>query len=145
MDPVKFGYRIAVLRNWYGGPAYRQLELDNGITESEASVVFFLGRRDGSLAQEIADTIGRPKNSISRAVHLLLAKKLLRRVDGKSDRRQKKLYLTDSGWGAYRKIVPMFLARESELISILSGPELAFLDAVLAKMVDHLPDWAKGY
>ncbi|MGE0238627.1 MAG: MarR family winged helix-turn-helix transcriptional regulator [Parvibaculaceae bacterium] len=142
---MKFGYRIAVLRNWYGGPAYRQLEMDNGITESEASVVFFLGRRDGSLAQDIADTIGRPKNSISRAVHLLLAKKMVRRVAGKVDRRQKQLYLTDSGWVAYQKIVPMFLARESQLVSTLSGPELAFLDAVLTKMVDHLPDWARGY
>lgn len=144
-DPVKFGYRIAVLRNWYGGPAYRQLEMESSITESEASVIFFLGRSEGSRAQDISDVIGRPKNSISRAVHLLLNKNLLRRVPDKNDRRQKLLFLTEAGWATYERIVPMFSARESELIANLSEPELAFLDAVLAKMVKNLQHWTSSY
>lgn len=145
LDPIRFAYRMAVLRNWYGGPAYRQLETENAITESEASVLFFLGRRDGSRAQDVADIIGRPKNSISRAVHLLLAKGLIRRIGDKTDGRQKLLFMTDDGRKIYDQIVSMFLAREKELIANLSEPELAFLDAVLSKMVDNLPNWTKGY
>jgi len=143
--PVRFGYRISVLKNWFGGPGYRELERTSQIDETESSVIFFLGRKDGSRAQDIADTVGRPKNSISRSVNTLVKKKLLRRVLDENDNRQRHLYLTEKGWKEYDCMVALFLRREEKLISSLSEPEKAFLDAVLSKLVLNLATWTRSY
>lgn len=143
--PIKFGYRIAILRNWYGGPGYKRMERDYGLSEPETSVLFCLGHSDGLRAQDISNITGRPKNSISRAVNLLLRKGQIRRVPDPNDKRQKSLYLTRSGAASYKIIVPIFRDREKAMLKPLTREELVLLDGMLKKMVASLPRWTAPY
>ena len=144
-EPVKIAYRFAVLRNWYAGPVYRRLEAARGINEVESSILFFLGRADGSRAQDICDIVGRPKTTISRGVNSLLRKKLIKRFPDETDKRQRLIFLTPEGRREYESQWPQFAEQEAKLVATLSAPELAFLDAVLAKLIDNLPAWVRSY
>jgi MarR family transcriptional regulator, temperature-dependent positive regulator of motility len=131
---VRFGYRLAVLANWYRGPGYKTVEEQFGLTEPECSALFCVGHAKNLTATDVCHITGRPKNSMSRAIHLLLQKKLLVRVDDKTDGRKKLLALTHEGHALFRKMVPIFLKTEAQILSPLTPSELSDLDKLLTKM-----------
>jgi DNA-binding MarR family transcriptional regulator len=142
---VRFGYRISVLANWYRGPGYKQIEKDFGLTEPECSALFCVGHSEQMSATDVCAITGRPKNSMSRAIGLLLEKGLLEReADGK-DGRRKRLHLTKLGQQSYQKIVPIFQQSEMEMVSPLTPSELSDLDRLLSKMTKHATQRPKTY
>ncbi len=142
---VRYGYRITSLRNWYAGPGFRQIERQFGLSEAETSVLFCLGHMAGFRAQDVSALTGHPKNSVSRAVHVLLAKKLIQRRADRADRREKTLALTPAGAALFRKIVPIFVERQNSMLSALTARERRSLDRLLDKLVGGLPEWTKLY
>ena len=144
-SPVRYGYRITSLRNWYAGPGFRLIERQFGLSEAETSVLFCLGHMAGLRAQDVSALTGHPKNSVSRAVHVLLAKKLIQRRVDRADRREKTLALTPAGSTLFRKIVPIFVARQDSMLSALTARERRSLDRLLDKLVGGLPEWTKLY
>jgi len=144
-SPVRYGYRITSLRNWYAGPGFRLIERQFGLSEAETSVLFCLGHMAGLRAQDVSALTGHPKNSVSRAVHVLLAKKLIQRRADRADRREKTLALTPAGSTLFRKIVPIFVARQDSMLSALTARERRSLDRLLDKLVGGLPEWTKLY
>jgi DNA-binding MarR family transcriptional regulator len=142
---VRFGYRIAVLSNWYRGPGYKAIEKKFGITEVECSALFCVGHSDQMTATDVCNITGRPKNSLSRAIAILIGKKLLQRTEDDRDGRKKRLQLTSQGRALYEKIVPMFLRAEQNIVQPLTPSELSDLDRLLGKMIKHVVETAKIY
>ena len=142
---VRFGYRIAVLSNWYRGPGYKSIEQKFGLTEPECSVLFCVGHADHLTATDVCNITGRPKNSMSRAISLLIEKKLLARTTDDLDGRKKRLLLTPKGRALYEKIVPIFLKAEQDIVQPLTPSELSDLDRLLSKMIRHVVDTAHTY
>lgn len=138
--PVKFAYRISVMRNWYVIPGYREIERNHGLTEPEVSAIFCLGHQQGLRAQDVSNITARPRNSVSRAVRLLIEKKLITRATDDGDRRQKALYLTPSGKRLFKSIVQLYRRREQEMLAPLDVKERALMDAMLRKVVNRLVD-----
>lgn len=142
---VRFGYRMAVLANWYRGPGYKKVEKEFGLTEPECSALFCIGHSDYMSATDVCAITGRPKNSMSRAIGLLLEKGLIERDADDKDGRRKLLCLTPLGRQTYREIVPIFQANEMNIVSPLTPSELSDLDRLLSKMTRHVTKHPKAY
>lgn len=142
---VRFGYRIAVLANWYRGPGYKRIEKEFGLTESECSALFCIGHSDHMSATDVCAITGRPKNSMSRAINLLLSKHFLEREIDANDARKKLLRLTEKGRKLYLEIVPIFQESERNILMPLTPSELSDLDKFLSKMIHHITSVAKPY
>jgi DNA-binding MarR family transcriptional regulator len=138
---IRFGYRIAVLTNWYKAYPYRMFEREYGLAESEAASLYCLGQAAGLNATDICEITGRPKNSISRAISLLIDKKFVtRRIDVR-DKRRKILDLTDGGYEVFKESEEWFVATERAMLSALTPKEIAALDVMLRKMIAYTPTW----
>lgn len=142
---VRFGYRIAVLSNWYRGPGYKLIEEKFGLTEPECSALFCVGHADNLTATDVCNITGRPKNSMSRAISILIKKKLFARAIDKVDARKKRLILTPEGRVLYEKTVPIFLKLEQDILQPLTPSELSDLDRLLTKMIKHIVNAPKAY
>lgn len=142
---VRFGYRISVLANWYRGPGYKSIEQKFGITEPECSALFCIGHSDHLTATDVCNITGRPKNSMSRAISILIEKELLLRSVDNIDARKKRLLLTTEGRALYARIVPIFLKSERNIVQPLTPSELSDLDRLLSKMIKHVAEEAKAY
>lgn len=142
---VRFGYRISVLANWYRGPGYKDIEQKFGLTEPECSALFCIGHSDGLTATDVCNITGRPKNSMSRAISVLMDKNLLSRATDEVDARKKRLVLTPEGRTLYEKIVPIFLRSEQRIVQPLTPSELSDLDRLLTKMTQHITSDPHAY
>lgn len=139
-SPAKYGFRITTLRNWYAVPGFSRAEREFGLTESETTVIFCLGHVPGLRAKDVSIISARPKNSISRAVHLLLKKKLAQQNADRRDKREKTLILTPAGTALFRKVVPIFVARQDAMLSSLNARERRAFDRLLDKLVAGLDE-----
>ena len=75
------------------------------------------------------------KMNVSRAMQSLEARGIVSRSRDPEDGRERIVTLTAAGRGLYRRIVPYALARESDLLGVLSAAELATLDTVIDKLL----------
>ena len=96
-------------------------------------------------ATDVCAITGRPKNSMSRAIGLLLDKGLVEREADGEDGRRKLLHLTREGHLTYQKIVPIFQESEMNIVSPLTPSELSDLDRLLSKMTKHITQRPKTY
>ena len=134
--PIKFAYRISVLRNWYALPGYKILEKKYSVSEPEVSALFCLGHRDNLRATDVCSITGRPKNTVSRALSLLEEKGLIDRRSSAIDRRQKAIVLTPSGHTLFKAMLTVFRDREAKILAGLNSKERDVLDKLLGKMVE---------
>jgi DNA-binding MarR family transcriptional regulator len=141
---IRIGYRISYLANFYSGPIYRALEADEGLTRSDFIVVVCLAHCGSLTAQDISNMTGRPKNSLSRAVHKLVARGLITRVAAPADPRQAQLDLTATGREAFDRIMPRFVTREAAMMSPLTTAEQREFDRLLGKLVHRADGWAQS-
>lgn len=135
---VKYGFRITTVRNWYAVPAFGRIEREMGLTESEITIIFCLGHIPALRAKDVSLMSARPKNSISRGVHLLLTKKLVQQSADRADKREKTLTLTLAGQAAFRKLMPVFQERQDAMLSVLTARERQAFDRLLNKLVAGL-------
>ena len=131
--------RISLLRNWYVEPITSLLGRRYGLTEPEVSVLGWVGDHGGICAQDIVAITSRPKNTVSRAINLLLVKGFLTRRHDESDHRQKILFLTQAGRVLMDAVEPIWARRESRLRALYSKQELLVLERLLGKAVTSLP------
>ncbi len=78
-------------------------------------------------AQDVANMTGRPRNSISRAVHRMLTEGYLDRTPDPDDGRQAMLRITPKGRKFHERIVKRFIARGKELLSVQVGSRFPLL------------------
>jgi DNA-binding MarR family transcriptional regulator len=100
----------------------------------EWRVMAILGRFPGSYAAEVAERGAMDKVAVSRAVSRLLEAGRIRRRFADADRRRSILELSDEGWTIYRKIAPVVLSYEAELLAGLDPSERRQLDRLLRRL-----------
>jgi len=84
---------------------------------------------------------GRPKNTISRAVSVLLDKGYVKRQTDNDDKRAKSLKLTDSGLEIISEVLPHIVHRQDLMREVLTDDEKKTFDDLLGKIVFSLPEW----
>lgn len=128
-------FRISYLANLLVLPVYDEIKREYDLSRGEYLLLLCLSHLPELTAQDVADMTGRPRNSISRAVHRMLRDGYLSRSPDPDDGRQAILRITAEGRRLHEQIVPKFVEREGAALSILSGDERKTLDRLLTKLV----------
>jgi DNA-binding MarR family transcriptional regulator len=136
-NPTMIAYRMNFLTHTYLASASKFIEAEYGLLFHEWVVLFCLGLEDGLSAKDVTEVTGRPKNTISRAVHKLLELKLIARQAKATDARSQDLSLTHAGQAYYDEIVPRLQKTEQSIYDVLDPQEQAQLIALLGKVIDR--------
>ena len=128
-------YRLSVLANQVSQGIARTYSERFGLSIPEWRVIAILGRFDHIPASAVAERSAMDKVAVSRAVRQLLDLGLIRRRDGREDRRAKPLTLTAAGRRVYEAIAPAALDFEARLLAALTPTERRSLDRILTKLV----------
>jgi len=138
-DTVEFrdAYRISYLANAIVVPGYEDVRREFGILRGEYLLLLCLAHMPVLTAQDVAKMTRRPRNSISRSVHRMLAEGYLNRAPDPDDGRQARLTLTPKGRALHEKIADHFVKREAEILDVLDAGERATLDRLLQKLALH--------
>lgn len=138
-DTIEFkdAYRISYLTNVVTVGTYAQIHSDFGIIRAEYHLLMCLAHFPALSAQDVSQITRRPRNSISRAVHRMLAEGYLERADDPDDGRQAVLTITDAGRALHTKVAARLRDRQEEVLAPLSSSERRQLDALLQKLSLH--------
>jgi DNA-binding MarR family transcriptional regulator len=136
-QPDWLGFRMGGLGNYFTAPLYAEMEKRYGILKDEFIVLGNLYDCGSLSAKTICALTGRPKNSISRGVTRLLERGRIRGVVNENDRREMYLSLLAEGRKLYERLRPLCEERERLLMGGLAKDELAQLDRLLRKVLDH--------
>lgn len=127
-------YRLSVLSNIISGAIAEAYSGRFGLSIPEWRVLAVLGRFPGSSAAEVAERTAMDKVAVSRAVSRLLEARRIRRRFADADRRRSILEMSDRGWAIYRRITPVLLRYETELLDGLSATDRRHLGRILARL-----------
>jgi DNA-binding MarR family transcriptional regulator len=130
-------YKLSRLLAVGGSMVIRLCEGRFGITRREWRVIARLAQEKDLLSSELAERIQLERARTSRAITSLVAKKLVRRQAGASDRRQARVALTDKGRALHQQLFPLVCEINRGLLSPLSAQEALRLDATLAALQDQ--------
>ena len=128
-------FRISYLANRLVLPAYNDIKLAYGLSRGEYLLLFCLSYIEELTAQDVAEMTGRPRNSISRAVHRMLDEGYLKRSPDPTDGRQALLRITAKGERLHKRILPLFEEQEAKMLDNLTSEERKLLDSLLKKLV----------
>jgi DNA-binding MarR family transcriptional regulator len=127
-------YRMSVLANRVSRALARRYEWEFDLTIPEWRVMAVLGETGETTAGALAEATEMDKVAISRAAtRLKSARRLATRVDA-ADARRTLLSLTPAGRSVYRRIAPLALTLQEQLLAALSPAERAAISALLAKL-----------
>lgn len=140
--PLLEVWLINFVANMFVGPVYRHLSDNYGLSRPEFVILFCLSQRPGIAAKDICEATGHPKNSISRAVADLLQKGFIARSERPEDRRSKSLTITDDGRRTLDVVLPIVIARQRDMLAVLSADEIDQLNGLMAKLAFAVPRWA---
>jgi len=141
-------YQCSVITNRVSAMLARMYHEEFGIGVAEWRLLANLGACSPMSAKALAEATAMDQVSVTRALTLLVHKKLVsRRVDG-TDRRKVVLRLTKAGAQAYARIIPLAQAIGRELTRALTPAERDTLHAVMKTLVqrantalDSTRDW----
>jgi len=120
-------------------PAYDAVKRELGITRSEYLLLMALSLYPVLTAQDVSRLSGRPRNSISRAVHRMLAVGHLARDPDPTDARQARLSITETGRALHRQIAERIRVYQEEVLSPLTEQERETVVNLLTKVVAQRP------
>lgn len=129
-----FPYRLARLAEQVSLAIAEVYSERFALTRQEWRVLAILGAREEIATKEIGPLTTLDKMQVSRAVQGLQARGIASRKHHPDDRRELIVSLTPAGRALYRKIVPFALARETELLGVLTAEEAKVLDRVMHKL-----------
>ena len=145
LDPIDFidrvEFRQAALLSFVTSaiivPAYDTVKRDLGITRSEYLLLLCLSHFPTLTAQDVSRLTGRPRNSISRAVHRMLAVGHLSREQDPTDARQAQLTITPTGRALHTQIAETLRLHQEDVLSALTSEERETMAGLLRKVVAH--------
>lgn len=143
-NPCWLSFRINYLALRFNVPVYGRIADRHGLSRPEYLVLYSLFLRDGIAATDVCATAGFPKNTISRAIHKLVRRRLIRRSVDVHDRRSFLLHLTADCRRILDESVPPMVAHEKRMLSGLTQGEQETLSRLLAKLVVDSPNWPTG-
>ncbi|MDP5219814.1 MarR family transcriptional regulator [Ruegeria sp. 2205SS24-7] len=125
-------YRITYLAGSIAGPAYDAIKRDFGIIRAEFVLLACLSHFDEMKAQDIADISRRPRNTVSRAVHRMVAEGYIERSPDAADGRQALLMITPAGRALQDEAAQYLKTRQDKVLAALSADDRkAFSDLLL--------------
>lgn len=124
-------YRLSVLTNLVSSAIADAYQRRFGLSIPEWRVLAVLARYPGLSAAEVAERTRMDAVAVSRAVARLLAAGRLRRATSRADRRRSMLTVSAAGATVYRKVAPIALGYERELLAALGPRQRAALDRSL--------------
>jgi len=128
-------YRLSVVSNTVSQGIAHVYQQDHELTVVEWRIIAVLGRFPGLTASQIVERTVMDKVSVSRAVKRLLERGLLKRSTLGSDRRYRKLELTEKlGKKTFESIVPRARNYERALLKDLTKTEIATLVDLLNRL-----------
>jgi len=138
-DVVEFpdAYRISYLANAIVLPGYDDVKRVFGLNRGEYLLILCLAHYPVLTAQEVARLTRRPRNTISRAVHRMLADGYIDRAPDPVDGRQARLTITPAGRRLHERIAEVIRAFQEQTLAPLTGRERRALDRLLDKLVRH--------
>lgn len=138
-DTIEYpaAYRITYLANAIVFPAYADIKKDFGLVRAEYILLVCLSHFDALTAQDVARISRRPRNTISRAVHRMLAEGYLDRAPDPEDGRQSHLRITPAGRKMHGRISTYLTRRQDEVLAGLDPDERATLLRILKKAALH--------
>jgi MarR family transcriptional regulator, temperature-dependent positive regulator of motility len=140
-NPCWLSFRINYLALRFNVPVYGRIAERHGLSRPEYVVLYSLHLHDGIAATDVCATAGFPKNTISRAIHKLVRRRLVRRSLDASDRRSYVLHLTPESRRILEESVPPMVRHEKRMLSALTQGEQETLSRLLAKLVVDSPNW----
>jgi MarR family transcriptional regulator, temperature-dependent positive regulator of motility len=140
-NPCWFSFRINYLALLFNLPVYGWIERRYEMARPEYVVLYSLGLKDAISANDICQSSGFPKNTLSRAIQKLLQRRLIRRAEDASDRRRYVLRLTAEGKRIVNETLPPMLERERRMLETLNNDEQQVLSKLLARLVSDSPNW----
>jgi len=87
--------------------------------------------------------MGRPKNSVSRAIGRLLARNLIAVRDDPTDGRKGVLTLRAEGRELYEETRLLFVEREQKMLASLTKADRVALDRLLTKIMNSHENWSE--
>ena len=118
-------------------PAYEAVKRDFGIIRPEYMLLLCLSHYPVLTAQDVSRLTGRPRNSISRAVHRMVAEGHIERAPDPDDGRQARLTITASGRALHEKIAARMAERQDETLAGLTPAERQALSGLLQRAARH--------
>lgn len=135
------GFRLSLWAGYYTSPVFAEIERRFGLYRDENNVLFALSIYGQLTASSISVFLGRPKNSISRAVDRLIRKELIRTDTDPTDRRRVLLTVEPAGVALHKCTLAIHKEREALMLDNLTEEERAILDVLLAKMMQNAETW----
>ena len=143
-NPCWLSFRVNFVAAAFNRHVYPGIERRHALKRPEVMVIYSLRLRDGLSASEIVQSSAFPKNTISRAIQVLIGRKLVRRATDATDRRSFVLRLTQAGERIVDEAIPPMVEREHEMLAALTPAEQHMLHALLTKMVVASPAWSES-
>ena len=138
-DLIEFpdAYRTTYLAGSIAIPAYAAIKRDFGIIRAEYVLLACLAHFDGLTAQDVANIARRPRNTVSRAVHRMVAEGYIERAPDAEDGRQSRLRITPAGRVLHGKAAACLTARQDEVLSVFDARERETFSRLLRKAARH--------
>ncbi len=140
-NPCWLSFRLNFVAFRFNDPVYRWIETRYGLVRPEFVALYAVGLREGVAAKNIVASSGLPKNTLSRAIQKLLARRLLKREADKDDLRSYVLRLTGAGRAIFEETMPIMTRQQSTMLSALSEAEQRQLCELMDKLVISSPAW----
>ena len=138
-DTIEFrdAYRLSYLANAIVVPTYDAVRREFGIIRAEYILLVCLAHFPVLTAQDISRIARQPRNSISRAVHRMVAEGYIDRAPDPEDGRQAHLRLTPRGRALHEKVAARLVERQEAVLAPLDARERRQLDGLLQKIALH--------
>ena len=135
-DTIEFpeAYRFTFIAGSIAGPAYDAIHQELGIIRAEFVLLACLAHFPEMTAQEVARVSQRPRNTVSRAVHRMLAEGYIERIPHATDGRQSTLKITPSGSTLHLAAAEYLKSRQDLVLSSLDETERKQLSDLLRKV-----------
>ena len=127
-------YRLSVLANRLSRDLARLYADQFDIAITEWRVMAVLARHPDIAADEVCRLTEMDKVAVSRAIRRMRSKRLVNRRTHSADRRRSMLRLSTGGERTYRRIVPLAIAFERQLLERLTPAIRNQLDCVLTEL-----------
>jgi DNA-binding MarR family transcriptional regulator len=127
-------YRLSVLSNRISGAIARLYARRFRLTIAEWRVMAVLGRFGPLTATDVSARTAMDKVRVSRAIQRLIAARIVSQGVEATDRRRRRLALTEDGETIYARIVPLARAAEQRLLEGLSSADRQAIDALITRL-----------
>ncbi|KIC61300.1 MarR family transcriptional regulator [Chryseobacterium taiwanense] len=113
-------------------------EYDPSLSFELIEILGLLWRNDGINQQEISNQISKDKSSITYLINNLVKRELVERIEYKNDRRNKQIFLTQSGRKLMEKLYPWALELYEKAAGDLHESELNNALLLIKQMTTNL-------